>query len=127
MDKRLYLPQEWIDDHERRKKCGVPKDVTFRTKAQLGLEMIREAQKRDVFFGWVGLDCHYGQQQWLLAELERDGLVYIADTPCDTRVWLEEPKTEVPVRKGNRGPTPTVLRVSEGEQPPVEVRNTYFG
>ena len=122
MDKRLYLPQEWIDDHERRKKCGVPEGVIFQTKAQLGLEMVREAQKRGVPFGWVGLDCHYGQQQWLLAELEGDRLVYIADTPCDTRVWLEQPKTEVPPRKGNSGRIPTILRVAEGEEPPVEVR-----
>ena len=105
----MYLPQEWIDDHERRKKCGVPEDIEFQTKAQLGLEMVREAQKRDVPFGWVGLDCHYGQQQWLLAELEGDDLVYIADTPCDTRVWLEQPKTEVPPRKGNSGRIPTIL------------------
>ena len=111
MDTRLYLAPEWIDDHERREKCGVPEDITFQTKAQLGLEMIREAQKRGVPFGWVGMDCHYGQQQWLLAEIEGDGLVYRADTPCDTRVWLEPPKTEVPIRKGDRGRIPSGINL----------------
>jgi len=122
MDKRLYLPEEWIEDQARRKQCDVPENIVFQTKAKLGLEMVRKVQKRGVPFGWIGLDCYYGQQQWLLAELETDGLLYIADIPCDTRVWLELPKTEIPVRKGKRGRKPTVLKVAEEEKPPFEVR-----
>jgi hypothetical protein len=37
----MYLPDSFIGDDDRRRKCGVPQDITFLTKAQLGLEMIR--------------------------------------------------------------------------------------
>ena len=50
-------------------QCGVPKEVEFQTKAQLGLEMIREAQKCEMPYAFIGMDTHYGQQLWLLAEL----------------------------------------------------------
>ena len=44
LDRRLYLPQEWVEDDafaERRSKCGVPSDIPFQTKPALGWEMIR--------------------------------------------------------------------------------------
>ena len=43
VDKWLYLPESWTKDKARMEQCGVPKEVEFQTKAQLGLEMIREA------------------------------------------------------------------------------------
>jgi SRSO17 transposase len=107
LDKRLYLPQQWASDKERREKCGVPEDVEFQTKAQLGLELIRKAQERGILFAWIGMDSYYGQQEWLLAELEGQDLLYIADIPCDTGVWLELPRTQIPARKGNHGRKPT--------------------
>ncbi len=55
------------------------------------------------------MDSHYGQQEWLLADLEGQDLLYIADVPCDTGVWLELPRIQVPARKGNRGRKPTKL------------------
>lgn len=119
LDKRLYLPEKWVSDKERRKKCAVPEDIEFQTKAQLGLEPIRKAQERGIPFGWIGMDSYYGQQEWLLAELEGQELLYIADIPCDTRVWLELPRTQIPARKGNRGPKPTKLKA---EIQPTSVR-----
>ena len=40
IDRRLYMPQEWIDDPVRRKKAGVPEALTFQTKPEMALEMI---------------------------------------------------------------------------------------
>jgi SRSO17 transposase len=110
LDKRLYLPEKWVSDKERREKCGVPGGIEFRTKAQLGLELIRKAQERDIPFAWIGMDSHYGQQEWLLTELENQELLYIADIPYDTRVWLELPRLALPPRKGSRGPKSTKLK-----------------
>ena len=122
VDYRLYLPESWISDDNRRQKCGVPKDVVFHTKAQLGLEMIRTFKAADLPFGWVSMDCHYGEQPWLLKTLTAQDICYMADIPCDTRIFPDCPKTEIPERKGHRGRFPTKVRLAEAEPPPVEVR-----
>ena len=84
IDERLYLPEDWADDPVRRSKCGVPEDVIFKTKAELGLEMILDARDRGVQFAWIGMDCFYGEQPWLRDKIDSAGMIYIADIPCDT-------------------------------------------
>ena len=122
IDERLYLPEDWANDPIRRKKCGVPDDIVFKTKAQLGLEMLLEAQEREVPFAWVGMDCFYGEQPWLLDEIASKGMVYIADTPCDTQVWLEKPRTEIPEKKGIVGRNPKRQKIISGEPQPNKVQ-----
>lgn len=119
---QLYLPEDWAMDPVRRKRAGVPEDVTFKTKAQLGLEMVLDAKARGVPFGWVGMDTFYGEQPWLLNRFENEGTIYIADVPCDTRVWLSLPRVEVPEKRGIRGRNPVYARVACGEPAPIEVR-----
>jgi len=104
MDKRIYLPRGWAEDPVRREHCGVPAEVTFKTKAELALDMLSKAEERGVPFAWVGMDCFYGQQPWLLEQLESEEIIDIADIPNDTRVWRNCPKVEVPKRKGKQGP-----------------------
>jgi SRSO17 transposase len=117
IDKRLYIPAEWVDDIERTKKCGIPEDLVFKTKAELGLEMILDAKRRDIPFGWIGMDSFYGQQSWFLAELEKERIVYIADIPCDTRVWLNKPDVGIPQKNGIRGRNPTIEKVLDNNNP----------
>jgi len=123
VDHRLYLPESWVEDAERRKKCGVPSEISFKTKAELGLEMILSFKAQDLPFSWVGMDAFYGEQPWLLDRLNEEGLVYMADIPCTTRIFLSLPKTEVPPRQGNRGRRPTKERLVEGEPSPEAVRD----
>ncbi len=122
LDRRLYLPEPWISDKARRKKCGVPKDTTFCTKAELGLELIRTADERKLPYAFIGFDCHYGQQPWLLETLENENQTYIADVPCTTRIWLACPLVEIPARKGNRGRIPTKQKVVDNQPKAIEVR-----
>jgi SRSO17 transposase len=63
LDMRLYVPPDWTNDPVRRSKCGIPEDLEFKTKSELGLEMILNARKNGMPFGWVGMDgmlsvCH---------------------------------------------------------------------
>lgn len=123
IDERLYLPEDWASDPIRRRKCGVPENIIFKSKAQLGLEMIFDAQKRGVPFGWIGMDCFYGEQPWLLDEIDIMGMTYIADAPTDTQVWLEKPKIEIPEKKGIRGPIPKLKKLVSGEPNPIKVQD----
>ena len=122
IDGQLYLPEEWARSRQLRNECKVPKDVLFRTKAQIGLDMILNARKNGVPFGWVGMDFFYGEQPWLRQKLDAEGLIFIADIPRDTRVWLSQPKTGIPERDGKQGRRPSRERVLDGEPMPIEVQ-----
>lgn len=122
VDYRLYLPESWIQDTNRRTQCGVPQEVEFQTKAQLGLQMIHAFSAAGHPFSWVSMDCHYGEQPWLLKQLSDENICYMADVPCDTRIFTSRPQTAVPQRKGDRGPHPTKEKLVQGEPLPVEVR-----
>jgi len=89
----------------------IPDGLIFKTKGELGLEMILDAKRRNIPFGWIGMDSFYGEQPWLLNELDKEGIDYIADIPCDTRVCLNKPDIGIPQRNGVRGRKPTVEKV----------------
>ncbi|MBW4605847.1 MAG: transposase [Hassallia sp. WJT32-NPBG1] len=43
LDRRLYLPQEWVEFEayaERRRRCGVPEDIEFKTKPTLHRSLV---------------------------------------------------------------------------------------
>jgi SRSO17 transposase len=57
---RLYLPQAWADDANRRAKAGVPEDLRFATKPRIALGQIRAAQAAGIPPGVVLADAGYG-------------------------------------------------------------------
>ena len=61
VDHRLYLPDRWAGDRPRRAAAGVPPDIAFATKAELGLAMLRQVRTRGELVGrWLTADEHYG-------------------------------------------------------------------
>ena len=54
---RLYLPKEWATDRPRRRKAGVPKEVTFKTKPAIALDQLRWACAADLPRGVVLMDA----------------------------------------------------------------------
>jgi SRSO17 transposase len=99
LDKRLYLPGEWFDEahRERWQKCGIPRETHFQTEPALALDIVRELVARGtVPFKWVTFDEHFGESPSLLDEIDALGKWYLAEVPCNTRVWLRTPRIEPP-------------------------------
>jgi SRSO17 transposase len=122
LDRRLYLPQEWVADPayaDRRRKCGVPPESGFQTKPQLGWEMIRAVvDAQTLRCRWVTCDEAFGRDTDFLDQVARSGLWYFAEVPHDTRVWRQCPMTAIPPWAG-RGRKPTRARLCAG-QPQAE-------
>lgn len=112
IDERLYLPEKWVNDEERCLKAQIPyEEIVFRTKYDLGLEMIDNAIKECIPFSYVTMDGFYGENPILLTELENRGLTFVADIAIDTKVYVQEPIVGIPGKKGKRGRQPTIPRV----------------
>jgi SRSO17 transposase len=45
---RLYLPETWAEDEERREAAGVPKEISFQSKWAIALEQIRKAANKNL-------------------------------------------------------------------------------
>src|SRR6202023_2056836 len=71
IDRRLYLPKDWIEDAERRKAASIPGDVTFATKPKIGIAMVAAALDAGVPYAWVLGDSVYGSDEMLRVMLER--------------------------------------------------------
>jgi SRSO17 transposase len=124
LDRRLYLPQEWVEDATyaaRRQRCGVPADLGFKTKPMLGWEMIEAVgQAATLRARWVTCDEAFGRDTRLLDRLDGLGLWYFAEVPHDTQLWRQRPATGVPSWSG-QGRKPTRRRVLTGEAEPEAV------
>ena len=85
VDCRLYLPQEWASDPDRRAKAGVPKRVRFRTRHALALELLDEHGQR-LPHAWVGGDDEMGRSTWFRQQLRARGERYLLAVPSNTLV-----------------------------------------
>lgn len=114
MDRRLFLPEEWANDADRRAEAGVPEDVLFRTKPALALEMVAQAVADGIPFRWVGGDSVYGDNPTFVQGVRALGKWYVLDIACDTQVWTERPQV-IPAedrprpRRGRPPTTPLVV------------------
>jgi SRSO17 transposase len=97
VDKRLFMPESWFSDAyaERRDKCNVPEDVTFQTKPQLAVEMLRAIRcEGRLPFKYIVADCLYGNSPVFLDALDACvGVTALVSVPADTRCWLQRPAT----------------------------------
>jgi SRSO17 transposase len=85
VDVRLYLPKEWAADTKRRKRCGVPREVRYRTRHELALEMLRE--KGGLLpHAWVAGDDEMGRSSRFRADLRTMGERYLLAVPSNTTI-----------------------------------------
>jgi SRSO17 transposase len=85
VDMRLYLPKEWTKDKARCRRAGVPKEVRFRTRHAMALEMLRE--HRSVLpHAWVTGDDEMGRSSDFRDELHAMNERYLLAVPSNTLV-----------------------------------------
>jgi len=115
VDARLYLPEDWCNDPQRCDKAGIPdEERVFKTKIDFAFEMIQhQVEVVGSDFDFVGADGLYGNDYRLARKEELLGLIYMFDIHCNQPVCLEKPELVLPERKGNRGPKPKRLMVTE--------------
>jgi len=63
VDGRLFIPQIWFSPEyeERRTKCDMPRQLTYQSRVEIGLEMVKKFAAEKTFdFQWVLGDTLYG-------------------------------------------------------------------
>ena len=123
---RLYLPEDWAKDSGRRRKTGVPEEVSFKTKPEIALEQITAACAAGLPRGVVLMDAGYGNNSELRADITALGLAYVAGILSTTTVWA--PGTgPLPAKKWSGiGRPPTLLR-RDGKHQPISVKELALG
>src|SRR3954469_6215897 len=89
IDRRLYLPEAWAGDAERRRAAKVPEGIPFLTKPEIAREMIARALDAGVPCAWVLGDEVYGADRRLRAMLEERGRPYVLAIRSNDRLDAE--------------------------------------
>ena len=135
LDSRLFIPEKWYGEEytERREKCKLSADHSFRTKPQLAVEMLEKIVREGVIpFRYLAVDSIYGSSPEFLEAVEKvPGLTYLVSLPRDTLCWLQEPTAlDKTYRYGGQQRTKRIL--AESEKKPVTFEkiakgtNDYF-
>ena len=84
---RMYLPESWTKDPERRSKAGVPADIAFKTKPQIALDQIEWACSSGLPRGDVLADAGYGAEAKFRTRITELGLRYVVGVKSTNTVW----------------------------------------
>jgi len=110
---KLYLPRRWTNDKKRCEQAGIPKEERkYRTKPELGLEIIKELEGV-VEYDWVGGDSLYGNSPELRQSLRELGKAYVMDVGEELQVCLEKPQPYLPKSVSGRGRARSRLVIAE--------------
>jgi SRSO17 transposase len=121
---QLFMPEKWLEEEhaEQRQVCGVPQDLVFKTKPEIGLELLENALKRDNLpFSWVAADALYGDSPAFRDGVAATGKYYFTAIKENTLIWCTPPKVHVPPWSGH-GRHPTRLRLSDTRKHPIPVQ-----
>ena len=106
----LYLPEEWCEDLERRRKAKIPDEVSFQTKPALAAGLAEEGAGFEIPLAPVLADSAYGDDTAFRtrpAELE---LAYVVAVSAQLGVFGPETRFALPERKPGRGRPASVPR-----------------
>jgi SRSO17 transposase len=121
---QLFLPEGWFTEEyaSQRAACGVPEELTFQSKPEIGLGLLQRAVRRGTLpFAWVAADALYGDSTRF-----RDGVAalkrwYFTEIRCTSLIWQCRPEVYLPAWNG-RGRRPTRLQLRQPTDQPLTVQ-----
>jgi SRSO17 transposase len=125
LDGEPYLPEEtWHEDRDRCRAAGIPEDVIYRSKWQMGLGQIQRARGNGIFLDWVTFDEGYGGKPPFLRALDAIGQKYVGEVPASFTVWTIRPELLYREHANDRFGRPRKFpRLKRKSNPRVEVRH----
>jgi SRSO17 transposase len=107
LDWRLFLPEAWDADAERRAKAHLPEEERHRPKWQLALEMLDELRTWGLSPPAILADSAYGDISDFRLALEARELDYLVQVKGGTSAYAEEVRREISDYAGKgRRPVP---------------------
>jgi len=135
VDNELYLPEKWFGDdyEEKRKKCKIPEDSSFKTKPQIATEMLKDVATEGIIpFKYVLADSVYGENPGFISAVESMvDKTYFVSVGSDTLCWLRQP-VMIDKQYKYRGKTRTKKILATDEKVPISFKtaaeniNDYF-
>lgn len=118
LDSELFLPEDWSNDRPRCREAGIPDDVVYRPKWQIGLELYDHAVGQGLHFDWLTFDEGYGGKPEFLRGLATRGQRYVAEVPRSFTGWLKAPRVITrPFKRQGRGRGRKCPRLAAGSRP----------
>jgi SRSO17 transposase len=105
LDWRLFLPQEWDADLERRRKAHLPDRERHRPKWQLALELLDELAGWGLVPPVVLADAAYGEVGEFRLGLEQRELAYVVQVPGTISAYAEDVAPETVPYAGRGQPS----------------------
>src|SRR5580692_400777 len=91
IDRRLYLPESWAGDAQRRAAAHVPEAIAFSTKVAMARDLIAAALDAGAPCRWVLADALYGTDSGLrqMLEARRQPYVLAVRSNQPVRSWTQ--------------------------------------
>lgn len=118
---RLYLPEDWASDPERRKKCKVPDDIVFQTKLEIAITQVEDALRAGVPLSVILADAGYGNDTAFRDRLTELKVPYCVGITSSTTIWAPGTAPLPPGPYKGNGRPPTRLR-RDADHKPVSVK-----
>ena len=121
---QLFMPEQWFEEEHtgQRQACGVPQGLVFKTKPEIGLELVKNMIKRGTLsFSWLAADALYGDSPAFRDGVAATGKSYFTAIKENTLIWCTPPKVHLPPWSGH-GRHPTRLRLSDIRKRPIPVK-----
>jgi SRSO17 transposase len=114
---RLYLPQDWADDENRRARAGVLDEAVFQAKPQIALDQIHAAIADGVQTEMVLADAGYGNDTGFRDGITAVGLAYVVGVQSTISLWPPGKQPLPPKVWSGRGRPTSAIRRDADHQP----------